>query len=90
MNYKIKFLNEYNEVSNQEIMDVFFSAKTNSLHFLSEKEAYKMRMKLIMIKAEKKGKTFDDLGLPELETEFAKTNQIDLDPEVVKIRSWPL
>lgn len=73
LNYKIKFINEYNETVTQEITDVFFSLKKNSLLFISNKEAAKMRRKLIIVKAEKRGNA-DGLDLPEIDTKFALDN----------------
>ena len=74
MNYKVKFINEYNETVTQEITDVFFSTKKNSLLFISQAEANKMRKKLIIIKSEKKGKNLDGINLPEIDTQFALDN----------------
>ena len=74
MNYKIKFINEYNETVTQEITDVFFSTKKNSLLFISQAEANKMRRKLIIVKSEKKGKNIDGMDLPEIDTQFALDN----------------
>ena len=74
LNYKIKFINEYNETVTQEITDVFFSLKKNSLLFISSKEASKMRRKLIIVKAEKRGGDMDGLNLPEIDTQFALDN----------------
>lgn len=53
LNYKIKFLNQYNEIINQEIMDIFFSTETNSTHFEPEKSGTIKRIKLIMTKKER-------------------------------------
>ena len=74
LNYKIKFINEYNEVVNQEIMDVFFSTKKNSLLFISQKEAAKMRRKLITLKQETRGQNIEGIDLPEIDTQFALDN----------------
>ena len=71
MNYKIKFINEYNETITQEITDVFFSTKKNSLMFITQKEAMKMRRKLIILGAEKRGRTIDGVEMPEIDTQFA-------------------
>ena len=67
LNYKIKFLNQYNEIINQEIIDIFFSTETNSTHFEPEKEGTLKRLKLIMTKKErskeaKKHKQEDNFG----------------------------
>lgn len=76
MNYKIKFINQYNDICNSEIIDGFFSAKTNSLFFVSQAEANRMRKKLVMLKAEKKGQSVDMEDVPIFETEYAEKNRM--------------
>jgi hypothetical protein len=60
-------------------MDVFFSTKKNSLLFISQKEASKMRRKLIILGAEKRGKDLDGIELPEIDTQFALDNIMLID-----------
>ena len=74
LNYKVKFVNEYNETINSEITDVFFSTKKNSLLFISNKEASKMRRKMIILGVEKRGRTLDGVEMPEIDTQFAQDN----------------
>lgn len=52
MNYKIKFLNQYNEIINQEVTEIFFNSETNSAHFEKIEDGVIKRMKLIQIKKE--------------------------------------
>lgn len=38
MNYKIKVINTFNEQINEEITDVFFATKSNSIYFIDYKD----------------------------------------------------
>ena len=70
MNYKIKVINTFNEQINEEITDVFFATKSNSIYFIDYKNASDARKKLLTIKREKYLKLETGVELPDIDPPF--------------------
>jgi cell division FtsZ-interacting protein ZapD len=70
MNYKIKAINTFNEQINEEITDIFFATKSNSVYFIDHKEATQVRKKLLKIKDENKIKLHTGVEIPNLDPPF--------------------
>jgi hypothetical protein len=60
---------------NEEITDIFFSIKTNSLFFIPYEEATELRKKLITAKAERHGREVEDVDLPDIDPPYKLNNR---------------